>query len=242
MAGYKYFWTCPACGTELQLKMRVTQTKRKCPHCGFQVTPEEIDRQNRVSPIPMAIIGIGLLFMCALFSTQGEILKIAPAMIGLLVLGLIGFVVYAIYSGRRTDVKIGEFRLSPDYQVVRDFVRSDMYFEDGTREKLHDLLNQRGWVLQQHEVNDLVDKEWEEYFQNEQTEWFTKQLREKNLSRREEYVKAYAQLTHPHEDTYIHVLASFLKVGETEYRNLKEEVAKLSINPDLDEFERRLQG
>jgi predicted RNA-binding Zn-ribbon protein involved in translation (DUF1610 family) len=46
MAGYKYFWKCPSCGTELQLKMRVTQTKRKCPHCGELVTPQEIDRQD----------------------------------------------------------------------------------------------------------------------------------------------------------------------------------------------------
>jgi hypothetical protein len=26
--------------------MRVTQTKRKCPHCGVLVTPQEIDRQT----------------------------------------------------------------------------------------------------------------------------------------------------------------------------------------------------
>lgn len=44
MAGYKYEWRCPNCGTELQLKMRVTQTKRKCPHCGLPITPQDIDR------------------------------------------------------------------------------------------------------------------------------------------------------------------------------------------------------
>jgi phage terminase large subunit GpA-like protein len=46
MAGYKYEWQCPNCGTQLQLKMRVTQTKRKCPHCATLVTPQEIDRQT----------------------------------------------------------------------------------------------------------------------------------------------------------------------------------------------------
>ena len=46
MAGYKYEWQCPNCGTQLQLKMRVTQTKRKCPHCATPVTPQEIDRQT----------------------------------------------------------------------------------------------------------------------------------------------------------------------------------------------------
>ena len=46
MAGYKYEWQCPNCGTQLQLKMRVTQTKRKCLHCATLVTPQEIDRQT----------------------------------------------------------------------------------------------------------------------------------------------------------------------------------------------------
>jgi putative FmdB family regulatory protein len=45
MAKYKYEYRCPKCGTQLEFKMRVTQTKRKCPHCGEPITPEEIDRQ-----------------------------------------------------------------------------------------------------------------------------------------------------------------------------------------------------
>jgi hypothetical protein len=48
MAKYQYFWKCPTCGTELELKMRVTQTRRKCPHCGAQVTTDEIDRQTEL--------------------------------------------------------------------------------------------------------------------------------------------------------------------------------------------------
>jgi hypothetical protein len=43
---YKYHWACPKCATRLELKMRVTQTKRKCPHCGHPITPEDIDLQE----------------------------------------------------------------------------------------------------------------------------------------------------------------------------------------------------
>jgi predicted RNA-binding Zn-ribbon protein involved in translation (DUF1610 family) len=46
MAKYKYEWRCPTCGTQLELKMRITQTKRRCPQCATLVTPEEIDRQE----------------------------------------------------------------------------------------------------------------------------------------------------------------------------------------------------
>ena len=46
MAKYKYEYLCPVCFTQLELKMRVTQTKRKCPQCGTLITPEEIDRQR----------------------------------------------------------------------------------------------------------------------------------------------------------------------------------------------------
>jgi predicted RNA-binding Zn-ribbon protein involved in translation (DUF1610 family) len=56
MAGYKYFWQCPSCSTSLELKMRVTQTKRKCPHCGHAITPEEIDRQEAERNKPMGCI------------------------------------------------------------------------------------------------------------------------------------------------------------------------------------------
>ena len=45
VAKYKYEYRCPECGTQLELKMRVTQTRRKCPHCGTPITPQEIDLQ-----------------------------------------------------------------------------------------------------------------------------------------------------------------------------------------------------
>ncbi len=71
MAGYKFGWKCPNCGTELQLKMRETQTKRKCPHCGKTVTPVEIDRQTAEKKkaelminLIMGVIVLGVIFFC----------------------------------------------------------------------------------------------------------------------------------------------------------------------------------
>lgn len=48
---FKYKYNCPNCGTYLELKMRVTQTKRRCPQCGTPVTPEEIDRQRHANSV-----------------------------------------------------------------------------------------------------------------------------------------------------------------------------------------------
>lgn len=45
----RYFWSCPQCGTRLELRKRVTITKRRCPHCNALVTPQEIDRQSAES-------------------------------------------------------------------------------------------------------------------------------------------------------------------------------------------------
>jgi uncharacterized Zn finger protein len=70
MAGYKYFWRCPNCGTSLELKMRVTQTKRKCPECGTLVTPEEIDRQREAMQTTMTIVLIALFFVAILLCNQ----------------------------------------------------------------------------------------------------------------------------------------------------------------------------
>jgi len=49
MAKYKYAYRCPDCGTQLELKMRVTQTKRRCPQWGTPIVPSEIDRQQAES-------------------------------------------------------------------------------------------------------------------------------------------------------------------------------------------------
>jgi predicted RNA-binding Zn-ribbon protein involved in translation (DUF1610 family) len=46
-----YLWSCPDCGTELELKKRVTQGKRSCPECGTIVTTDEIDRQSALRSV-----------------------------------------------------------------------------------------------------------------------------------------------------------------------------------------------
>jgi hypothetical protein len=78
MAGFKYDWKCPSCGTALQLKMRVTQTKRKCPHCGHPITPEEIDRQGAWKGIGCLAILVFLAIMCGYTRCQMETAKNAP--------------------------------------------------------------------------------------------------------------------------------------------------------------------
>jgi hypothetical protein len=64
MAGYKYHYRCPNCGTQLQLKMRVTQTKRRCPHCATPITPQEIDRQKVAGQVGCAIIILIPALLC----------------------------------------------------------------------------------------------------------------------------------------------------------------------------------
>lgn len=43
--GRTFPFHCPDCGTTVKLRQRVTQTKRTCPGCGFQITVKAIDRQ-----------------------------------------------------------------------------------------------------------------------------------------------------------------------------------------------------
>jgi DNA-directed RNA polymerase subunit RPC12/RpoP len=43
--GRTFPFTCPDCSTVIQLKQRVTQSRRSCPGCGFRITTESIDRQ-----------------------------------------------------------------------------------------------------------------------------------------------------------------------------------------------------
>lgn len=68
--------------------MRVTQTKRKCPHCGFLVTPEEIDRQNSA----LGFGGWGCLIILVVAIINAIIFWVAStpgilnALVGLLIL------------------------------------------------------------------------------------------------------------------------------------------------------------
>lgn len=38
-----YIWICPVCETQLELRKRVTVTKRRCPHCNEPITTQAID-------------------------------------------------------------------------------------------------------------------------------------------------------------------------------------------------------
>ncbi len=246
MSGYKYDWTCPNCGTYLQLKMRVTQTKRKCPHCGFRVTPEEIDRQAWYRGVGCLII-IGLVWLLCTVpagTIAGLFQGLIYFIVGLAVIAVIAFVVYVsykVYDNRRSESKKSEFLDSSDYGLIRDFARSEMIYEEGTHEKLHTLLQQRGWDLPADEINSLVEKESEDFFRGEQTKWITDQIGGKNPTNRDAYISAYIELSHPHEDEYIHVLAGFLKVAESDYPKLREEITRFTTRAELGEFERKLR-
>ena len=39
-----YYFDCPDCGTSVELRKRVTVSKRTCSHCGFEITPAGIDQ------------------------------------------------------------------------------------------------------------------------------------------------------------------------------------------------------
>ena len=53
MANPSYHYCCPECGTELELRQRVTLTKRRCPNCGRLITPDEIDGQAQQQRIEL---------------------------------------------------------------------------------------------------------------------------------------------------------------------------------------------
>jgi transposase len=55
MASYPY--RCPKCKTEVVLRQRVTQTKRKYSYCGTPITIAEIDRQEQ-EKIKEQIVGL----------------------------------------------------------------------------------------------------------------------------------------------------------------------------------------
>ena len=41
----KYCYVCPDCGTEFELRKRVTITRRRCSHCNLEIRTSEIDSQ-----------------------------------------------------------------------------------------------------------------------------------------------------------------------------------------------------
>lgn len=246
MGGYKYFWTCPNCGTSLQLKMRVTQTTRKCPQCGFVVTPEEIDRQKWYGAVASLII-VGLIWLlCA--TPAGTITNLFYGLVqlitGIIVIAVIAFVVYVgykVYADRASDTKKIEFLNSPDFQLVRNFAQSELRYENGADEKLQSLLQNKGWNFTPEQINIFVTEEANAQVAAEQSTWIANQIRAKNPDNREAYLRAYIDVSHPHESDYLHVIANFLKVSEREYPKLREELTSLSKKSDLDEFECRLR-
>ncbi len=49
--GRTFPFDCPGCGTQIELRQRVTQSRRVCPGCGFCISIEAIDRQlDRMEP------------------------------------------------------------------------------------------------------------------------------------------------------------------------------------------------
>jgi uncharacterized protein (DUF983 family) len=66
VAKHKYEYECPHCSTRLDLRMRVTQTKRKCPQCGTAITTNEIDRQTVERAKVQMAVGIGCVGLLVL--------------------------------------------------------------------------------------------------------------------------------------------------------------------------------
>ena len=79
--GRTFPFDCRQCRTTIELRQRVTQTNRKCPGCGYQITIDRIDAQLErwederqrlmalaakpfVSPIIWIILGVVLLLYC----------------------------------------------------------------------------------------------------------------------------------------------------------------------------------
>ncbi len=238
--------------------MRVTQTKRKCPHCGFLVTPKEIDRQKleldrQKRYIAVAGFIVLMLFWFIFTIPPGAIIKL---LIGIIVIAVIAFVVYVGYKvfvkgtsntkgtsdvDETSDAKKAEFLSSPDFQLVRDFVQSGIIYEVGSFEKLHKLVQNKGWNFTPEQFEDIVTEETDAHSTAEQSIQIADEIRAKNPDNREAYLRAYVEFSHPHENDYLHVIASFLKIPEHEYPKLRDELTSLSKTYDLDEFERRLR-
>ncbi|HRH44454.1 MAG TPA: hypothetical protein PKY82_22655, partial [Pyrinomonadaceae bacterium] len=163
---------------------------------------------------------------------------------------VIGFVIYIcnkIYENRAFAAKKVEFLSSSDFQFVRDFTRSELRHENGAHEKLQSLLQNKGWNFTPQQIDEFVTEESEAQSAAEQSAKIAEQsariadlIRAKSPNNREAYLRAYIDVTHPHENDYLHVIAEFLNVPEREHSKLKDELVNFSKKSDLEEFERRL--
>lgn len=131
MAGYRYDYTCPSCGSYFQLRMRTALTKRRCSYCGWAITRAEIDRQAEARAK-----------LCA----RQERIPCCGCTFVLLVLAPIAFVGFGIRSRvDRPDATVEQNtlppppvprRITPDVakkaayalSVARDLEQSGMYY------------------------------------------------------------------------------------------------------------------
>jgi hypothetical protein len=84
MASYPY--RCPECKTEVVLRQRVTQTKRKCSYCGTPITTAEIDRQEQ-EKIKEKIFGFLIFVGIVIIILRPQLLILAIS-IGIIWLGI----------------------------------------------------------------------------------------------------------------------------------------------------------
>ena len=198
---------------------------------------------------------LGLIsILCILCTIPAD--AIINLLIGVTAIAFIAFIVYVGYkivAGKNSDTKKtsdvditsdakkAEFLSSHDFHLVREFVQSGIIYEAGSFEKLHKLIQNKGWNFTPEQLEDFVTEEAEAHSAVEQSIWMADEIRAKNPDNREAYLKAYIEVSHPHENEYFHVIANFLKISENDYPKLRDELASLSKKSDLDEFERRLR-
>jgi putative FmdB family regulatory protein len=96
-----YHYRCPNCGAALELRQRVTQSKRKCPKCQTPIVTEVIDEQKQAQTAAMWRAGCAVpVFVLLLVVIAMGLLRLGTAgivvlLVGVLVLG-VGFAVREI--------------------------------------------------------------------------------------------------------------------------------------------------